>query len=456
MNQMTPNKPVKTKEVAEVKTPSVKASSESKKDFLQTPKGMRDIMDDTYYEMQGLFEKAQEVAVYYGFKPINTSLLEHEEIFLKGAGEGSDIADKELYTLRTKGGDRLALRPEGTAGVMRAYIEHGMKSLPQPVMLYYCEPMFRHDRPQKGRYREHHQFGIEILGTTRAIADALIIRATLTILAEAGAKDLSIDLNSIGDKDSRKEYEKELKNYYRSHINALPPIDRQRLKTNVLRVLDSKEPKTIAINENAPDSISFLSEASKKHFKEVLEYLEEMKVPYRLNKSLVRGLDYYTDTVFEVMEEVTEEDGTKRSVAICGGGRYNYLARAIGYPKDIPGVGVGIGMERVVESAWWKHLRPRIMKKPKVYFIQLGFDAKLKSLNVIEILRTAHIPVYQALSKDNLRSQLGQAEKMEIPYTIIFGQKEAMEGSVIVRDMNTRSQSTVKIDKLCEYLKHLK
>jgi len=428
----------------------------SAKDLLQSPKGMRDILGTEYYEMQGFFEKAQEIAMYYGFTPVETPTLEHEEIFLKGAGEGTDIADKEMYGFKTKGGDRLAMRPEGTAAVMRTYIEHGMRALPQPVMFYYQSAMFRHDKPQKGRFRQHHQFGLEMLGTDKPIADALIIKTTMTILEEAGATDLFININSIGDADSKKEYQKALKVYYRKHVNDLGKTDQERLKTNPLRILDSKDPKSIAVNEEAPDSVSFLTNDAKKHFKRVLEFLDECEIPYQINKSLVRGLDYYTHTVFEIMEKVTEEDGTEREIAICGGGRYDYLAKAIGHRKDVPGVGVGIGIERVIGSSWWKNLTPRIIKNAKVYFIQLGFDARLKSLNVLEMLRKARIPVRQAISKDNLGSQLALAEKLGLPYVVIFGQKESIDGTAIVRNMKDRSQKIVKLDELVDYLKKLK
>ncbi|MCD8494910.1 MAG: histidine--tRNA ligase [Candidatus Pacebacteria bacterium] len=417
---------------------------------------MRDITGETYYDMQGFFEKAQEIAEYYGFRPIKTPILEHTDLFLRGVGDGTDIVDKEIYAFQTKGKDRVALRPEGTAAVMRSYIQHGMQSLPQPIMLYYCEPMFRHDRPQKGRYRQHHQFGMEILGTPKPVADAIIIQTTVTILREVGAKNIFVSINSIGDKDSRNEYIKALKAYYRKHINDLPALDRERLNTNPLRILDSKEPKTIAINQDAPSSLDYLGNEAKKHFKQVLEYLEEADIPYELNKNLVRGLDYYSNTVFEIMETIIDEDGTERTLSITGGGRYDYLARTLGHKKDVPGVGVGIGIERVIESPWWNETRPRIVKKPKIFFIQLGFDARLRSLKVLEMLRKAKIPVQQSLSKDNLSGQLALAEKTEVPYTIIFGQKEAMDGTAIVRDMQSRSQKTVPLEELPAYIRSLK
>lgn len=439
---------MKTKQRSIFKTTKTKTKN------LASPKGMRDIVNEEYYNFQGFFEKAQEVAVYYGFKPIETPMMEHQEVFTSSIGEGTDIVDKEMYTLKTKGGDHLALRPEHTASLMRSYIEQGMQNMPQPVMFYQYGPVFRHDNPQKGRYRQFWQFDLDSLGSEKSIIDALVIKVGMSILEEAGATNLSVDINSIGDKECRGGYIKELTSYYRKHINNLAHIDRERLKTNPLRILDSKEEKTKEVNEGAPDAISFLCPSCKKHFKEVLEYLEEMNIPYNLNKNLVRGLSYYTRTVFEVYGESGEENTPP--IQIASGGRYDYLARELGSKKDVPAVGFSIGVDRIIASPWYKKLSPRIIKKPKMYFIQLGSEAKLKSLNIIDILRKAHIPIAQSISKDSLGSQLAIAEKLNIPYAIIFGVKEAIENSVIVRDMSNRSQETVKLNKLLEYLKEIK
>lgn len=425
----------------------------SKKEPLQSLKGMRDIIGDEYYRFQGLYEKAQEVAVYYGFTPIGIPVLEKEEVFTASIGAGTDIIDKEMYSFKTKSGEHIALRPEGTAGTIRAYIENGMQSLPQPVMLYYYGPFFRHDKPQKGRYRQLHQFGLECIGSEKSINDALIIKATIAILEDAGAKNLMVDINSMGDKDSRVQYVKELTNFYKKHLADMPEDARERLKVNPLRLLDSKDPKMIELNQTAPDSVSFLSSESKKHFREVLEYLDQMDISYRINKCLVRGLSYYNKTVFEIMETDPNEEGASYSIA--GGGRYDYLAKFLGSKKDVPAIGAAIGVDRVVEAPWYSGLTPRILKKPKICFIQLGSDAKLKSLNVIEILRKAHIPIHHTLAKDSLSTQLASAEKIGCPYAIIFGQKEALEDSVLVRDMKTRSQDTVKIKDLAHYIKEL-
>lgn len=464
-------------------------AKKTKKGPPKSPKGMRDIMGDEYYYYQGFFEKAQEIAVYYNFQPIETPILEKEEVLTSSVGVGTDIVEKEMYTLHPpKSRDKLVMRPEATAAIMRAYIEHGMQSLPQPVMLYHYGPFFRHNKPQRGRLREFRQFGLEILGTDKSIADALIVRIITTILEEAGCENLIVDINSIGDKECRPDYIRELTAYYRKHIKDLCPDCNNRIKINPLRLLDCKDEGCQAIKEDAPDSISFLCTACKNHFKEVLEYLEEMQVPYRINKNLVRGLDYYTRTVFEVVEQVSEAQapeevgapaesagkekaadpadiGTdapeeasevKQPLALAGGGRYDYLAKRLGGRKDVPSVGASIGVDRIIFSDWSKKLTPRIIKKPKVYFIRLGTEAKLKSFNIIELLRKGKIPIAQSISKESIGAQLGMAEKLNIPYVIIFGQQEALENSVIVRDMKTRSQKTVQIEKLQEYLKKLK
>ena len=430
-----------------------KVKKTAKTGDLAAPKGMRDIMNEEYYLFQGFFEKAQEVAIYYGFKPVETPMLEQEDVFNSGVGEGTDIVDKEMYTLKTKGGDALALRPEHTAALMRAYIEHGMASQPQPILAYQYGPSFRHDNPQKGRYRQFYQFDADSLGSEKSIQDALVIKTAMTILQDCGGESLSVDINSIGCKDCRPTYIRELVSYYKKHLNTLPAVDRERLKTNPLRILDSKEEKTIEINALAPDCVSFLCPACKKHFKEVLEYIEEMEIPYTINKNLVRGLSYYTRTVFEIIYRDPAEGATPLTIA--AGGRYDYLGKQLGSKKDIPGVGVSLGVDRVLMMPWYNNHTPRILKKPKVYFIQLGADAKLKSLNVIEILRKAHVPMTQALAKDSLGAQLGMAEKSGAPYAIIFGQKEAIEKSVIVRNMTNRSQETVKLVKLAEYIKKI-
>ncbi len=433
-----------------------KSASTGLKVIPQSVRGMRDITGDEYYYIQGFLEKAQEIAEYYGFKPIETPIMEQVEVFTTAIGAGTDVIDKEMYTLKTKGGDHLALRPEHTAGTMRAYLEHGMQSLPQPVLMYHSGPVFRHENPQKGRYRQFTGFDLDVYGSEKSIIDALVMRTAYTILEESGAKNLSIDINSIGDKDCRPKYIRELTNYFKKHIKDLPAVDRERLANNPLRILDSKDPKTIALCADAPAMTDHLCADCKKHFREVTGYLDQMSIPYTINKNLVRGLSYYTRTVFEIMEQIENDDGSTRKLTVCGGGRYDYLAKELGSKKDVPAMGMGIGVERVISAPWWNKIKPRIINEPKAYFIQFGIEAKLKALNVLEIMRKSKFPVIQAISKDKLGSQIGHAEKLGVKYVCIIGEREAIDNTVIFKNMQTRQQDIVKIADLANYLKKIK
>jgi len=429
----------------------------------QSVKGMRDLIGEDWFRMQGFFEKASEIALYYGFTPIEVPMLEDEQVFIRTIGETSEVVSKELYSLQTKGGSKLAIRPEFTAGIVRAYIEHGMQTLPQPVMLMTYGPLFRHDKPQRGRYRELYQFGMEILGSDRSINDVTIIRVVSDILNEVGLTNHFYKINSLGDKDCRMNHKKALIAYYKRFQKDLSPRSRELLKTNPLRILDSKEPSDVALKEEAPASMSYLSGPSKQHFKEVLECLEALNIAYEVDPALVRGLDYYNRTVFEYFipnqetDESADNDKPQREpIALGGGGRYDYLAKILGAKRDVPAVGVGMGVDRITEGSGYKFVCPRVQKKARGYFIQLGAEAKMRSLTVIEVLRTAKFPIAHSLSKDSLGAQLGRAEELGIPYAIILGQKEVMENSVIVRNMQTRSQDSVKLEKLTEYVKKLK
>jgi len=427
------------------------SSKKTNKDIIQSPKGMRDFLGDPFYSKQGFYEKAQEIAEYYGFNGIETPVLEHSEIFLKGL-DAEDDAIKEMYSLKTKGNDALSLRPEGTAPVMRSYIEHGMGSLPQPIFLYYGGPYFRHERPQKGRYRQFYQFGLEIMGSEKAVLDVIVLQTGYQILKETG-REITIKINTLGDKEVRKEYLKLLKSYYKKNFKSLSPKDQKRFETNPLRILDSKQPETIEINKEAPTIISILNKPSKKHFKSVLEYLDAAHIPYEIDHSLVRGLDYYTHTVFEY--SVVDEKGAS-SLALGGGGRYDGLAKTMGHTQDVPGVGLGLGVDRIIEISKEGAFNPKIRKKPKFFFIQLGYEAKAKAFDIIEILRKKNYSIKHSLSKNNLGAQLGTAETLKIPFTLIFGQKEAIDGTVIVRNMKTRKQDIVLISDLADHLKKLK
>ncbi|MDP3955769.1 MAG: histidine--tRNA ligase [bacterium] len=445
-----PSKNVKkTTDKKDDKHVKVKKAPELK---LRRPKGMRDIRDMDFFKYQGFFEHAAEIALYYGFAPIETPTVEHEDVFKSGIGAETDVVTKEMYTVKSSGRSSFALRPEGTAGVVRAYVENGWHTLPQPIKVYYFGSFFRHDRPQRGRHREFKQFGLEVLGSEKSISDAMIITIVCKILEEADCKDVVVHINSLGDMDSRVAYTKALTAYYKKHINKLPDDARETVQTNPLRLLDSKVPEIIDLNKEAPEPIGSLTAPSKQHFKEVLEYLETLGIEYVVSPRLVRGLDYYRHTVFEIFE-TKEEGDTEPPLAIAGGGRYDGLAEQLGSKRPIPAVGAAIGVDRVLLSCEGTSLIPRILREPKVFFIHLGFEAKLHSLKITEILRKAGVPIQHSLSKDSLGAQLSGAEKSNIPYAIILGQKEVMEKTVIVRNMKKHSQEVVAVDDLLAYAK---
>jgi histidyl-tRNA synthetase len=433
--------------------------------LLQTPKGMHDILPEDYYFYQNFYEKAEEIANYYGFQPIQTPHLEKIDLFTTTVGETTDIIEKQMYAVRTRGGDRLVLRPEGTAPVMRAYLKHGMHTWPQPVLLWYKGSFFRHESPQFGRLREFQSFGLEILGEKNSIADATVIKVATTILEEMGLENFIVRINSIGDKECRGTYRKELMNYYRRKINHLCKDCRRRLKENPLRLLDCKEESCKELKQDAPQMINYLCPECKTHFKEVLEILDATNVPYLLDHYLVRGLDYYSRTVFEFFLEEKEEknlpaqagetaESAPPSVdfAVGGGGRYDYLSKILSN-KDIPGVGMALGADRVILALREKNLLRRRTKAPKIFFIQIGGAAKQKSLLLMEMFRKANIPIAQSVTKESLKSQLKIAGKLETPLVLMMGQKEALENTVIVRDAVSGGQDIVPFSKIIDFVK---
>lgn len=438
-----------------------KKPKQKSSDWLQTPKGTRDILSEDYGYFKEIFSKAEEIVSYYGFNPIQTPHFEKEDLFTATLGETSDIIEKQMYTIRTKGGDKLVLRPEGTAPIVRAYLEHGMHSLPQPIMLYYKGSFFRHENPQRGRFREFNQFGLEILGVSDEITDAMIIRMICLILSEIGIKSFIVHVNSIGDKECAPIYKKELLSYLRKKVNHLCKDCKKRVKINPLRVLDCKEEKCKEIVEEAPQIVNYLCEECKKHLKNLLEYLESLGIPYMLDSFLVRGLDYYSKTVFEIFEDkgeiIAEDDNSASKLALASGGRYDYLAGILG-GRNVPGVGGAIGMERLIsiikeQKEQLENKNTDSDKNSKLYLIQLGDLAKRKSMILLEDLRKSGIQVYHSLSKDSLRSQLKSASNLKSLYALIIGQKEALENKVILRNMETGSQDIVPLDKFVNYIK---
>ncbi len=416
---------------------------------------MHDILPEDYIFYQNVYDKAEEIASYYGFQPIQTPHLEKTDLFTASIGPSTDIVEKQMYTLKTRGGDRLALRPEGTAPVIRSYCEHGMQTLPQPVMFWYKGAFFRHESPQKGRLREFQQFGLEIINEPKPVAEAIIVQVLKLILEELGVGPVIVHINSIGDKECRPDFRKELVNYYRKNAKNLCKDCQRRLKINPLRLLDCKEQKCIDLKEGTPQMIDYLCSSCKQHLKETLEFFDLREISYFLDSHLVRGLDYYSGTVFEFFSDKGGSASGREEIsgdALAAGGRYDYLAKTLG-KKDFPSAGGAIGVDRVIQLMKEKKIAPRQKKAPKIFLVQLGTVAKYKSLEIIEMFRKARIPVSQSISKDSLRGQLKLAGRLNVPYALILGQKEALENSIIVRNMESGTQETVAIKEVVEVIK---
>jgi len=420
----------------------------SKKAPLQLLKGMKDILPKDQAYHQWLTDRWTKLASYYGFGRIDTPILESANLFVRSIGAATDIIEKEMYVFTDPGGEKVGLRPENTASIARAYLEHGMLNLPQPVKLYYAGPMFRHDKPQAGRYRQFHQFGLETFGEHNPAVDAEIIFLSYLFCKELGL-DVTVQINSIGTVECRKEYIKQLVAYFRRHRRQLSVEDRNRLTKNPLRLLDSKTEGMAALLEEAPQIVDWLDEPSKNHFMKVLEYLDGFGVPYLLNQFLVRGLDYYTHTVFEIWAG-EEEEG--RQSALGGGGRYDNLVTQLG-DRDVPGCGVSFGVERLVNELRRRGINPPKKKPPVVFLAQIGEQAKRKAFSLFEQLRKEKIPATQMFAKDSLKSQLELADKLGVSFVLILGQKEVMENSVLVRDMAGGVQETVDLNKIITVLK---
>ncbi len=413
---------------------------------------MHDILPHEQKYFRKIYESVENIADFYAFGKIDTPILEDAELFIKGTGEGTDIVQKEMYTLKTKGNDFLALRPEGTPSIARAYIEHGMINKPQPVKLYYYGPFFRYERPQAGRYRQFLQFGFETLGEKSAIVDAQIIQIFYELLSDIGLKDITVEINSIGDKECRPLYRRALVKYLKSNISSLCNNCKRRVKENPLRVLDCKEEKCQKVKADAPQSVDYLCLECNSHFKKVLEYLDEIELPYILDSFLVRGLDYYTRTVFEFFARADCESEINK-LALGGGGRYDYLVKQLG-GNETPAIGGAFGVERIVHlmrKGKVENIKPRT----KIFLAQLGELAKRKSLKLAEDFRKSKISIEESFGKDSLKGQMARAAKIGAKYTIIIGQREALDEEIIIRDMDTGKQETVKMKNVQKKLKSL-
>jgi histidyl-tRNA synthetase len=422
-----------------------------KKGKIARAKGFHDILpkDQKYFE-HVKFTALKHFRVN-GYERIDVPTLEKEALFQKGTGADTTIVQKEMFLIPPKEGEgeTLAMRPEATPGVARAYVEHGMLNLPQPVMLYYLGPMFRRESPQKGRFREFWQFGCEVLGTTNPSSDTQVIKMAWDIIEDAGVKNAKLVINSIGCKGDRANIKEVLASYFEKKRGNLCPDCKVRLKTNPFRILDCKEKSCQEIASDAPQIIDQLCASCRNDLKKVLEFLDELKIPYDMNPGLVRGLDYYTKTVFEIVLL----DDTSRQNTLIGGGRYDQLIELYG-GKETGAVGWAAGLDRIVGVLKDQKAEIEDPYKPQVFLAQLGEPAKKKSFSLLSDLQKEGIGVRAALSKDSLRSQLRLANKFKVKLTLILGQKELQDKTLIIRDMEEGIQEIVKQKESLEYIKN--
>jgi histidyl-tRNA synthetase len=410
-------------------------------------RGMKDILPAEQPIWDLMRTKAREIASAYSFERIDTPALEETPLFVRGVGKATDIVEKELYSFETVGGENVSLRPEGTAPVMRSYIHHGMFNQPQPLKLWYQGSFFRHDRPQHGRYRQLHQFGCEVLGDDDAVVDAQLILISYLFLKELGI-EATVHVNSIGTPESRTNYKNALVSYFRTKRAKLSEDDKKRLLKNPLRILDSKDPAVLEMKAEAPQIVDWIDEESKAHFMRVLEYLDELGVPYQLDPYLVRGLDYYTKTVFELFPN--SADPEQSQAALGGGGRYDGLAEVLG-GRPTPAAGFAMGLDRIANLI--RDLKPDLAGPGcDVFVAQLGDQGRKRALAIFEELRKAGIHAGEAFSKTAIKAQMEIANRRAAKFAVIIGQKEVLDGTAVIRDMDAGTQEIVDVRKVVHEL----
>ncbi|HIQ00793.1 MAG TPA: histidine--tRNA ligase [Anaerolineales bacterium] len=412
----------------------------------QRPTGTLDILPEEQSYWEHVRAHAIRLARRAGFERIDVPVFEATDLFARGIGAATDVVEKEMYTFNDKGGNSLTLRPEFTAGVVRAYIEHGMHVRPQPVKLYSIGPVFRYDRPQAGRYRQFHQLNLEILGTQDPAADLEIMLLVWDLYAGLGFRGLSFQLNSTGCPRCRPAYVELLKSYYHRHVDQICDDCRRRLETNPLRVLDCKAAQCQPVIEAAPPIGDHLCDECADHFAQLREYLDLLGKPYTLNHRLVRGLDYYTKTVFEVWAA-----GIGAQAAVCGGGRYDGLAEILGGPST-PAVGVAAGLERIILGMKAQEVGVPPLPPPPVFLAHLGPEARQEAARLADGLRRAGIGAWLAFGERGLKSQLREANKRGASYVVLIGEDELAQGVAAVRDMRTGEQTEVGLAELVGWL----
>ncbi|WP_293699504.1 histidine--tRNA ligase [Peptostreptococcus sp.] len=414
----------------------------------KAPRGTKDIVPAEAYKWNYLEGKFRDLCRLYGYEEIRTPIFEHTELFKRGVGDTTDIVQKEMYTFKDRGDRDLTLKPEGTAGVIRAFIENKMYAETQPTKLFYITPCFRYERPQSGRQRQFHQFGVEALGSDTPSLDAEVISLAMQFLGEAGLKDLTVSINSVGCPVCREEYNQLLKDYLAAKADVLCDLCNDRRDKNPMRVIDCKNETCQANIVDIPLMADHLCENCKDHFSQLKLYLDEMDINYVVDKKIVRGLDYYKRTAFEI---ISNDLGAQSTV--CGGGRYDGLVEQIGGPSGYSGIGFGLGAERLLLTLEANGVEIGNPNHTDIFVVTIGDKAKLKSFSILKDLRDNHISADKDHLDRSLKAQFKYSNKINAKYTIVIGDDELDKDEATLKNMETGDQKLIKISELVEELR---
>lgn len=413
---------------------------------IRSIKGTQDILPEESMKWQSLEDQIRKISSYYGYKEIRTPAFENTKLFSRGVGEETDIVSKEMYSWTDQGGENLTLKPELTAPVARAYIQHNLGRIHPINKLYYIDALFRRERPQKGRYRQFHQFGVEAFGSEHPEIDAEVIALAISVFESLGLEGLKLSLNSIGSAECRENYRTALKDYLKPYFNDLTETSQKRFNDNPLRILDTKAPNEIEILEDAPKISNYLTNDDQTHFNELIEYLDILEIEYELMPKLVRGLDYYSRTTFEI----TSLDLGAQN-AICGGGRYDGLTEILG-GKPTPGIGFAAGMERILLAMKDDQLNK---DEVKIYIVGLGDNTLTTVIKLAEDLREQNLSTEFDVLRRSLKAQLREANKMNVKYAIIIGDEELESNQLEVKNFSTGNQQKIELSKIVDHMNSL-
>ena len=414
----------------------------------KAPRGTKDITPKDAYKWNYVENKFREICSLFGYEEMRTPVFEHTELFKRSVGDTTDIVQKEMYSFTDKGGRDITLKPEGTAGVVRAFIENKLYADTQPTKLFYITPCFRYERPQAGRQRQFHQFGIEVLGSDGPSVDAEVISLAVQFFNEMGLKNLSVNINSVGCPTCREEYNRKLKEYLDKKVDVLCETCLERKDKNPMRVIDCKNPHCKENLQDIPFMIDHLCEDCKDHFDKLQTYLKEMDINYVVDKTIVRGLDYYKKTAFEI---ISNDIGSQSTV--CGGGRYDGLVEMLGGPKGISGIGFALGAERLLLTLENNNIEIENPKSTDIYIATIGDAAKTKSFKLIKDLRTNHISADNDHLDKSLKAQFKYSDKLNAKYTVVIGDDELANDTATLKNMKTSEQTTIKLSEIVQELK---